>query len=214
MADTFQYGTLGAEVAEIRLLRVKPSDDSNADRAINYELETTILPRYGLQKTLEYYADSDVWGDELQKTPIRIDGRELMVPLNTAKALESFQSMLPHLHTGRDQSKIVRIGVDAVCINQSDRGERAEQVSRMKDIYEKALSVIIWLGDHASPNEAKAALQSVHNIYESSMHWYGGAVFSLANSRDIQGMLGAAHPPSDDRWHELYSSVALYFSLD
>jgi len=36
--------------------------------------------------------------------------------------------------------------VDALCINQADLEERAEQVQRMKQIYESAKAVVGWLG--------------------------------------------------------------------
>ncbi len=38
------------------------------------------------------------------------------------------------------------IWVDALCINQNDREERALQVRRMKDIFSKAKRVLVWLG--------------------------------------------------------------------
>ncbi|KAI9779440.1 MAG: hypothetical protein M1839_007405 [Geoglossum umbratile] len=38
------------------------------------------------------------------------------------------------------------IWVDAICINQSDDLEKAEQVALMGDIYKSAQSVVIWLG--------------------------------------------------------------------
>jgi hypothetical protein len=36
--------------------------------------------------------------------------------------------------------------VDAVCIDQSNIPERNAQVLRMKEIYEKARKVVVWLG--------------------------------------------------------------------
>jgi hypothetical protein len=43
-------------------------------------------------------------------------------------------------------SKTSWFWIDAICIDQSNAEERAQQVSKMKEIYEKATSVIIWLG--------------------------------------------------------------------
>ena len=45
---------------------------------------------------------------------------------------------------------------DAVCINQMDISELSRQVKRMKEIYEKAWSVAVWLGD-VSEDSATAA---------------------------------------------------------
>lgn len=45
--------------------------------------------------------------------------------------------------------------IDAVCINQADLEERASQVRMMRDIYNKASGVIIWLGE-TTPNLSAA----------------------------------------------------------
>ena len=37
--------------------------------------------------------------------------------------------------------------IDALCINQDDLDERADQVCFMADIYETAWRVVIWLGE-------------------------------------------------------------------
>lgn len=37
--------------------------------------------------------------------------------------------------------------IDAICINQRDRAERSQQVGMMRDIYSRAQSTVIWLGD-------------------------------------------------------------------
>lgn len=42
--------------------------------------------------------------------------------------------------------------MDAVCINQADTQERAQQVSMIADIYENAAEVCVWLGPDASDN--------------------------------------------------------------
>jgi len=36
--------------------------------------------------------------------------------------------------------------IDAICMNQTNNLERAQQVGIMKDIYKKAMHVVIWLG--------------------------------------------------------------------
>lgn len=140
-----------------------------------------------------------------------INGMKLTVPLNTAQALGSVRMGLSQLRTQSDQSEEARIWIDAVCINQADHKERAEQVFKMKDIYENAAAVIICLGEHASPDEAEAALGSVHDIYETAMHWYGGAVSPLADTNSIAGMLSATHPSDEDYRYDLFSSVAAVF---
>ncbi|KAI1035135.1 hypothetical protein LB503_011723 [Fusarium chuoi] len=39
-----------------------------------------------------------------------------------------------------------KVWIDAICINQADLDERSQQVTRMRDIYQSAWQVVIWLG--------------------------------------------------------------------
>jgi hypothetical protein len=50
------------------------------------------------------------------------------------------------------------VWIDALCINQNDLEERAQQVSFMKDIYARAKHVVVWLGD----NNVDAQLSAVN----------------------------------------------------
>ena len=53
---------------------------------------------------------------------------------------------------------IVRLWVDALCINQSDLEERAQQVLRMREIYAKAKYTLVWLGPEADNSSAAMAM--------------------------------------------------------
>jgi hypothetical protein len=48
--------------------------------------------------------------------------------------------------------------IDAMCINQRDDQERAEQVGIMRDIYAKAFHVVIWLGKETLEDKAAFCL--------------------------------------------------------
>jgi hypothetical protein len=37
--------------------------------------------------------------------------------------------------------------IDAICINQEDDKERGHQVAIMRDVYSRAIEVLIWLGE-------------------------------------------------------------------
>ncbi|KAK4497019.1 hypothetical protein PRZ48_011468 [Zasmidium cellare] len=55
--------------------------------------------------------------------------------------------------------------VDAICINQDDLDERAEQVKLMKHIYEQAATVMAWLGPVTANTElALGMMRSVSNF--------------------------------------------------
>jgi len=85
-----------------------------------------------------YEALSYCWGDSKDRFPITCNGvRGLAVTENLHSALKRLQ--LPN------QPRL--IWADAICINQEDIDERGSQVRLMKDIYRRASSVVIWLGE-------------------------------------------------------------------
>jgi hypothetical protein len=57
---------------------------------------------------------------------------------------------LRHIRQHRKTQPIDPLWIDAICINQSDDVEKSEQVVNMKEIYENACQVIVWLGDEIS----------------------------------------------------------------
>lgn len=95
------------------------------------------------QAELEHGALSYVWGFSSKAVPINLDGFKIPVTQNLEYALRY----------PRRQTQPRRIWVDAVCINQADLDERSKQVSRMKNIYQQAFNVVIWLGEENEPSE-------------------------------------------------------------
>ncbi|KIM99285.1 hypothetical protein OIDMADRAFT_92791, partial [Oidiodendron maius Zn] len=77
------------------------------------------------------------WGNDKDTRPIVINGCYHDVTINLYKALNrlKFESS-PRL-----------IWADAICINQSDIKEKQHQIEIMADIYERAKTVIMWLGE-------------------------------------------------------------------
>jgi hypothetical protein len=63
----------------------------------------------------------------------------------------------------RNESTIRTIWADAVCINQADTEERFHQVSIMGLIFERALRVLVLLGDDEH-EESKLAISLLHDI--------------------------------------------------
>ena len=85
---------------------------------------------------LVYNALSYVWGPLDLVAPIVCDGKKCRINKNLDQALRRF----------RKSDERLCIWVDALCINQKDTVERGEQVRIMKQIYEQAEQVCIWLG--------------------------------------------------------------------
>jgi hypothetical protein len=84
----------------------------------------------------DYAALSYVWGDSTVKVPMWCNGRRLYIT-------ENLHAALIHL---RHPERWFRFWVDAICIDQSSIQDRNNQVSLMKNIYEGADQVFIWLG--------------------------------------------------------------------
>ena len=82
------------------------------------------------------------WHSELRKEydfrhAFWCDGRRLLISTNLRDALRRF----------RHPTESRLLWVDAICINQEDYAERAEQVLMMPKIYHRALEVLYWLGE-------------------------------------------------------------------
>ena len=84
---------------------------------------------------LLYRALSYRWGYGVMKT-IRVNGNMIEVTKNLEEALCYIQ---------QDRHPVT-LWVDAICINQDDNSEKNEQVQKMREIYERAAEVIVWLG--------------------------------------------------------------------
>lgn len=94
------------------------------------------LATFDLGTCPEYSALSYVWGDPQDKIPLVIDGKlhEITTSLNDC---------LAYLRAERFEDWI---WADAVCIDQENNEEKAEQIQCMRQIYQKACKVLAWLG--------------------------------------------------------------------
>ncbi|KAH8655076.1 heterokaryon incompatibility protein-domain-containing protein [Tricladium varicosporioides] len=112
----------------VRLLRIYQDVAAN----LICELEVAYISQLPPYEALSY-----CWGDPSDKIPIKCNGYTgLSITENLHSALLNLQ--LP------GQSRL--LWADAICINQEDTKERSSQVRLMKDIYQLASSVIVWLG--------------------------------------------------------------------
>jgi hypothetical protein len=62
--------------------------------------------------------------------------------------------------------------IDAICINQSNEKEKEQQIPLMAEIYAKARSVIVWLGEAADDSEL--AMDAICNAAEFGLTEYIG----------------------------------------
>ena len=113
----------------MRLIKIKQcKDDEPLSCDLNIVSDHKASPAYN--------ALSYCWGDDPVFHVIKVNGEELLVTSDLHLALKRL----------RTKSESKWVWVDAICINQHDRLERNQQVKNMREVYERADKVIVWLG--------------------------------------------------------------------
>jgi hypothetical protein len=106
-----------------------------------------------------YTALSYTWGRPTAEKPIIIDDCLHYVTDNLEIALQSL----------RMENEDLVLWIDAICINQKDIAERNKHVKVMKEVYEQAKSVLIWLGPSA--DDSHLAMQTIRALNEVQEYW-------------------------------------------
>ncbi|KAF2835461.1 hypothetical protein M501DRAFT_999224 [Patellaria atrata CBS 101060] len=158
--QTYRYSQLKHE-KQTRLVTVLPG---HGEEAIRCEIEQAeIGNRKGKGKG--YIALSYVWGSGLKQKSIFLGGTNFFVTDNLFAALWHIRSY--------DES--LRVWIDAICIDQTNLSERAVQVRHMKQIYENASEVLIWLGPEAYGSRfAMDKLAQVYDEFDRRVDRFGG----------------------------------------
>ncbi|MCJ1406586.1 hypothetical protein MMC19_000652 [Ptychographa xylographoides] len=155
----FQYQPLDSRTSQIRLIRLQPEvviDDETYGRDSSIASDELNIELYhvSMDDLPEYTAFSYTWGDASNTVQIQVNGQRLDITVNLAKYLKCSRNY---------QKEPYSVWADAICINQADVIERNQQVRRMKDIYDKAESVLAWL----EPSyHSKLAVQVTRIIWE------------------------------------------------
>ena len=126
--DILLYEPLLTSTRQLRLLLLEPY--RNPKEAIRCNLVTT-----SLDSDPKYEALSYTWGEP-------VDDFEIIVNSVTFAVRRNLWQALYHLRGAESRT----LWIDALCINQKNIPERNEQVQMMRQIYERAQRVVIWLG--------------------------------------------------------------------
>ncbi|RTE69393.1 hypothetical protein BHE90_016225 [Fusarium euwallaceae] len=97
-----------------------------------------------LNDDLEFTALSYTWGDANDTLPITVNGCPFQATRNLVAALH------------------------AICIQQSNNAEKLWQIQLMKDIFEKATTTVVWLGEDP---ESAAIMQAFSRISQRGLSW-------------------------------------------
>ncbi|KAK3710958.1 hypothetical protein LTR37_009979 [Vermiconidia calcicola] len=137
----YQYEPLKS-VRDIRLFKLRGSEDAYA------KIEGEILhvaPGDGvIYEALSYY-----WGTRSSVEPtVSIAGLSIPITDNLHSALLQLRNNGYAQMAGPPPYSPDRLlWIDALCINQQDLSERAQQVRHMRQIYQNAARVLVWLGE-------------------------------------------------------------------
>lgn len=143
-AASLCYTALGKD--EFRLLYIAPGEK---DDPLVCRLEHTSF------QTIEYYcALSYTWGSPETPFSINCNGSDIRITRSLHEALCQM----------RRTWRPVVIWADAICINQTDNLEKAQQVMRMGEIYSKAGRLFIWLGNPVTASDADVAVATVEKL--------------------------------------------------
>lgn len=164
------YRPLDESRQEIRLLKVylrSHSDDLHCDLDLHCDVGYFSLLE---EPKPEYMTISYCWGDSTRSSKILLNGQPFYVPENTKLALWRM--------VDKELGKYRILWIDAVCINQDDKAERASQVALMGKIYSSSQGNLIYLS--GSSNCAQEIADSLHSI-----------------EKDIESIVGA-----DESWED------------
>ena len=167
MASTFRsqagrglrYRTLGQ--GEIRVLRLKSRGQ------LDFE-----FVYMSIADNQSYAALSYTWGAAVFPCHININGLRFSVTQNLYDALMVIVNNELLIGERGPFRQTGLLWIDAVCINQQDLDERSTQVRMMKDLYEKAEKIFVWLGkpeDEVANSLAAGKLKEFDDWFTDTM---------------------------------------------
>lgn len=155
-STNYSYASLDETKKEVRLLLLhgRSKHDDWPLRTIRCS-----LIRVPVDEAPPFEALSYVWGDITNVSMILLDKKPYPTASNLYTALMRLQ---------KDEDRCP--WVDALCINQADYKERSSQVAMMRSIYERALSVVVYLSEMIEGhNIAMDFMESAG--WNESLHW-------------------------------------------
>ncbi|KAK4495933.1 hypothetical protein PRZ48_013201 [Zasmidium cellare] len=203
----YEYKPLDPETNEIRLLRASPAPfPSPWTKTLRFNVETVQLSN--VDTIPSYYAISYVWGPNVRRSKVYLDGQVLVIPHGAERAL---RGVLKGIRAAT--LKPLPLWIDAVCIDQHDtKSEKAHQVNMMGDIYSRAESVLIWLG----PDDGSAArsMRACQVIADECKKWTDDGRLMEHNeslpARERQALPYMRLPPPPGQQLEGFCSLLKY----
>ncbi|XEV04670.1 hypothetical protein FSHL1_009957 [Fusarium sambucinum] len=146
----------------------------NAGRDIHAEEENNATPTGPTTPDEHQLPWRYLWGDFIALSyvwshPKRQEGEPPYTVVINGSSFEVTPNLYHALSQLKKSHRIrqgFKLWVDAICINQSDADERGQQVARMRDIYQSAWQVAVWIGP---PDEdSRLAFLALHWLSRES----------------------------------------------
>ncbi|KAE9375141.1 HET-domain-containing protein [Stipitochalara longipes BDJ] len=158
--EEFTYSPLEAPKAQIRLVDLVPLSNTSEphQQQLRCSIRTIYLKDDPNRRTLpKYTALSYTWGKQSRSSQLIVNGgacglNQGEAVINITPSLETAllqlrnDAALLQLRDDADETETILLWIDQLCINQDNSNEKNVQVPLMKEIYEKAIDVLVWLG--------------------------------------------------------------------
>ncbi|KAE9364240.1 HET-domain-containing protein [Stipitochalara longipes BDJ] len=180
-AATYDYAPL-QHADSIRLLTLHPGEFASPIQVSLNEVRS--------QDDHMYQALSYTWatedGDCKRSRQIKCHDMRIWVTRNCELALRYLRK--------EDSDRV--LWVDAICINQKDDKERGHQVRLMRNVYSKAVEVLVWLGESSKD---VGILDPVHYLH--------GKTRSAENKPDVNRVLTPVSDIFLDHLHRMAAEI-------
>jgi hypothetical protein len=165
--DRYKYQPLQPDNTEFRLLEVQSAEKSNA--LIKCSLRHA---RLGGESKPEYETISYVWGDAQSLDKLEIDGKVYQYPASSVAAIRCMRYLrkyspssvaaIRRMHDSRIGVRV--LWIDAICIDQENLAERAQQVGCMGSIYQNSQRNLVYLGRCEDEERTKSAFGDINKL--------------------------------------------------
>ena len=152
MTNHYNYRPLDRSRSEIRLIKLLPRGSTEKYKLI----PACHVFHASLFANPKFVALSYVWGDATEPRLILADNLPIRVNKNLFEAMMALRPLNEH----------IVLWIDALCINQSDDGEKSWQVGIMANIYQQASKVVAWLG--LADNSSDSAMDYLNTFGEEA----------------------------------------------
>lgn len=165
---------------------VDPTKQIKGAKTLTFFTPTFHIVSLTTGEPIWYTALSYVWGDPSLVKSIRCEGKLFHTTENLYTALKYL----------RRTKSAVHLWVDQICINQNDLEEKTQQVILMSEIYQRAWSTIVWLGEEA--DNSSDAHKTLVAVKDALQYHFAEEAPSTEDFARLN-----LPPPESQAWHDL-----------